>query len=44
MMAQIAERGTDLGARWVITFVTVDNIPSLKGCQRAGFVPYLLLL
>ena len=41
-MAQIAERGADLGARWVITFVTVDNIPSLKGCQRAGLMPYLL--
>lgn len=40
-MAQIAERAVEIGARWVVTFVTHDNIPSLKGCQRSGFVPYL---
>jgi hypothetical protein len=40
-MARIAERGGALGARAVITFVEEDNIPSLKGCQRAGFVPFL---
>jgi GNAT superfamily N-acetyltransferase len=40
-MARIAERAADHGARWVITFVSVDNIPSLKGCKRAGFEPYL---
>ena len=40
-MAQIAKQAADLGARWVITFVMDDNIPSLKGCKRAGFVPYL---
>ncbi len=39
-MAHIAERATDLGARYVITFVNEDNIPSLKGCERAGFTPY----
>ena len=41
-MAQIAERAADLGAREVLTFVAVDNIASLKGCQRAGFNPSLL--
>ena len=41
-MARIAERATDLGARYVITFVQDDNIPSLKGCQRSGFAPHLL--
>jgi hypothetical protein len=41
-MAQIAERGTQLGARYVLTFVTYDNIPSLKGCKRSGFSPYLM--
>lgn len=41
-MAQLAEKGTEMGARWVITFVTHDNIPSLKGCKRSGFVPYLM--
>lgn len=40
-MAQLAEKGTDIGARWVITFVTHDNIASLKGCKRSGFAPYL---
>lgn len=41
-LAAVAERGKDLGARWAITFVTEDNLASLKGCRRAGFVPYLL--
>jgi len=41
-MAAIAERASDLDARFVLTFVGEDNIASLKGCQRAGFVPYLL--
>jgi RimJ/RimL family protein N-acetyltransferase len=41
-MATIAERATDIGASRVITFVDEHNIPSLKGCQRAGFIPYLL--
>jgi len=41
-MARIAERASDFGARKVVTFVATDNIASLKGCQRAGFHPYLL--
>lgn len=41
-MAQIAQKAADFGARWVITFVIHNNIPSLKGCKRAGFMPYLL--
>jgi len=41
-MARIAERGIDLGARHVLTFVDDHNVPSLKGCQRAGFNPRLL--
>ena len=40
-MAQIAEKGAGLGARFVITFVGFDNIASLKGCARAGFFPYI---
>lgn len=40
-MARVAERAADHGARWVITFVGADNIPSLKGCKRAGFEPYV---
>ena len=41
-MALIAERAADFGARYVLTFVGDDNIPSLKGCARAGFHPHLL--
>lgn len=40
-MSLIAERGRDLDARYVITFVGTDNVPSLKGCKRAGFDVYL---
>jgi len=40
-MAHIAERANDLGARWVITFVGERHIASLKGCKKAGFVPYV---
>jgi RimJ/RimL family protein N-acetyltransferase len=41
-MARIAEHASDFDARKVITFVAADNVASLKGCQRAGFYPYLL--
>jgi len=41
-MALIAEEGSKIGARWVITFVEVSNIPSLKGCKRSGFSPYMM--
>src|SRR5258708_31525036 len=40
-MAQIAERARPLGVRWVITFVDETSVPSLKGCAKAGFVPYV---
>ena len=40
-MAQIAERAGEFGARWVVTFVDESNVASLKGCARAGFVPFL---
>jgi GNAT superfamily N-acetyltransferase len=40
-MARIAERALDNDARWVVTFVGTGNIPSLKGCKKAGFEPYL---
>ena len=42
-MSQIAEKATSLGTRYVNTFVEEDNIASLKGCKRAGFVPYARL-
>lgn len=40
-MARIAAHAGQLGARYVITFVGDGNVPSLKGCERAGFAPYL---
>jgi RimJ/RimL family protein N-acetyltransferase len=40
-MSMIAEKAADLGARHVITFVGEDNVASLKGCERAGFLPYV---
>jgi hypothetical protein len=27
--------------RWAYNYVRKDNIPSLKGCQSAGFLPYM---
>jgi GNAT superfamily N-acetyltransferase len=39
-MGRIIERAVDHGARSVITFVAVDNIPSLKGCAKVGMTPY----
>jgi hypothetical protein len=40
-MSRIAEHAQESGARYVITFVAGDNVPSLKGCKRAGFEPYV---
>ena len=39
-MSQIAEQAAPLGARYVVTFVGVDNVASIKGCNRAGFEIY----
>lgn len=41
-MALITEKAKEINARWVKTFVDVTNIPSLKGCRRSGFKPYLM--
>jgi RimJ/RimL family protein N-acetyltransferase len=41
-MARIAEEGKALGVRYVLTFVEENNIPSLKGCKKSGFVPYMI--
>ncbi len=40
-MARLVEQEAGLGPRSAITFVTRDNIPSLKGCRKAGFAPYV---
>ena len=41
-MSKICEKAAESGARWVLTFVAQDNIPSLKGCHKAGFKEYLV--
>jgi hypothetical protein len=28
--------------RWAYTYVHQDNIPSIKGCKSAGFLPYMI--
>jgi|ERR1041385_2996420 GNAT superfamily N-acetyltransferase len=40
-IALITEKAKDFGARRVITFVDSVNVPALKGCKKAGFMPYL---
>jgi GNAT superfamily N-acetyltransferase len=40
-MAKIAAAAQELGAHSVITFVDHTNVPSLKGCEKAGFAPYI---
>jgi len=39
-MAMIAEHALEMGCRHIITFVAQENVPSLKGCTKAGFTPY----
>lgn len=41
-MAKIAELGRDFGARRIITFVRSNNEAALKGCKRAGFLPFTI--
>lgn len=42
-MSRIAKEAKKIdGVRYVNTFVDLKNIPSLKGCKRAGFSPYIL--
>jgi hypothetical protein len=38
-MSQLLVRARDAGDERVFTYVAVDNIPSLRGCAEAGFVP-----
>lgn len=42
-MSRIAEKANEInGVKYVNTYVDIENIPSLKGCKRAGFSPFLL--
>jgi GNAT superfamily N-acetyltransferase len=43
VMNQLAGKARQGGARWLLTFVSTENVPALKGCKGAGFVPYLLV-
>jgi GNAT superfamily N-acetyltransferase len=38
-MAQIAEMGTELGARSALTYVSAGNMASIRGVMAAGFQP-----
>ncbi|WP_299116094.1 GNAT family N-acetyltransferase [uncultured Winogradskyella sp.] len=39
---RISQKANGLGLRYVILFVELNNLPSLKGCHRSGFSPYVL--
>ena len=41
-MSIISEKAINIGARYILIFVNIENIPSLKGCYRSGFQPYIL--
>ena len=41
-IAEVAKKGRDFGAKYIITSVPEGNIASLKGCKRAGFWPYMV--
>ncbi|WP_179005900.1 N-acetyltransferase [Winogradskyella forsetii] len=41
-ITRIIDKRRHLNVRWVITFVGIENIPSLKGIHRSGFKPYVL--
>jgi hypothetical protein len=41
-MHRISQKAREMGADSVITFVTSNNIPSLRGCKSCGFSPYVV--
>lgn len=42
-MSKIASKTDEMpGVRYAMTFVEIHNIPSLKGCRRCGFSPFIL--
>ena len=41
-ITRIIEKERREGMRWVITYVGIDNVASLKGIHRSGFSPYTL--
>ena len=42
VLDKMAKKSKNLGLRYLILFVEIDNIPSLKGSHRSGFEPYVL--
>lgn len=38
----VSRKATENHKKYVMLFVQLDNIPSLKGSHRAGFTPYIL--
>ena len=43
VMDDLAQKARKEGARWLLTFVSIRNVPALKGCRRSGFVPNMLV-
>ena len=43
VMEDLAQKARKEGARRLLTFVSIQNVPALKGCRRAGFVPNMLV-
>jgi GNAT superfamily N-acetyltransferase len=43
VMEHLAQKAREKGAQRLLTFVTSHNVPALKGCIRAGFVPNMLV-
>jgi hypothetical protein len=41
-MSILCEKAAQLDVKRINTFVTITNIPSLRGCKRAGFYPYMI--
>jgi GNAT superfamily N-acetyltransferase len=42
VLTRIVKKAKDIDVRWLLIFVDIDNIPSLKGGNRSGFSPYTL--
>lgn len=39
---QLRTRAVELGARWLVAYVDQENVPSLKGFRRNGYIPDLV--
>ena len=43
VLDDMAQKARKEGARRLLTFVRIQNVPALKGCRRSGFVPNMLV-